>query len=114
LVEQLKQAINDSGKSLNQLGHAAGVSPGQLSRFVRGERNLSLEVAEKICRALRLRLSPDASQPEEQPPAMEPRKPEAAQEASPATARPEAVKEKPDAPAGKPARRKGKRKPGGE
>src|SRR5437867_987936 len=68
LVEQLKNAISKSGQSLNQLGGAAGVSAGQLSRFVRGERNLSLEAAEKVCAALHLHLVAAATEPQQPTP----------------------------------------------
>jgi transcriptional regulator with XRE-family HTH domain len=58
LVEQLRDAIRGSGQSLNQLSHACGVGRDRLSRFLRGERGLTLDAAEKICRTLRLELSP--------------------------------------------------------
>lgn len=58
LVADLKQAIRDAGVSLNELARRAGVSQGQLSRFVRGERNLSLESASKLMIALGLRVAP--------------------------------------------------------
>jgi transcriptional regulator with XRE-family HTH domain len=58
LVEQLREAIRGSGRSLNQIGKAAGVGPNQLSRFMRGERTLTLPVAEKICDVLGLGLAP--------------------------------------------------------
>jgi transcriptional regulator with XRE-family HTH domain len=58
LVDQLRDAIRDSGQSLNQLSHACGVGRDRLSRFLRGERGLTLDAAEKICRTLRLELAP--------------------------------------------------------
>jgi transcriptional regulator with XRE-family HTH domain len=58
LIQSLRKAIVDSGRSLNQIGKAAKVAPSQLSRFMRDERRLSLEAAEKICRALSLELTP--------------------------------------------------------
>jgi len=58
LVEDLIGAIRASGLSLSQLGRTSGVDAGRLSRFVRGERNLSLEAAAKLCRALNLQLAP--------------------------------------------------------
>ncbi len=58
MTEQLRIAIRDSGLSLNQLGIQSGVSAGQLSRFMRGERVLTLPAAEKIVTALGLRLMP--------------------------------------------------------
>lgn len=56
VIVQLRDEIRDSGQSLNELGRASGVSAGQLSRFLRGERNLTSEAIDKICRALRLEL----------------------------------------------------------
>jgi transcriptional regulator with XRE-family HTH domain len=57
LVEQLRQAIRNSGESLNHLGQRSGVSRDRLSRFLRGERDLTLTAAEKLCFALGLRLA---------------------------------------------------------
>src|SRR5258708_1200170 len=57
LVERLREAIRDSGESLNHLGERAGVGRDRLSRFLRGERGLTLDAAEKLCRALGLRLT---------------------------------------------------------
>ena len=59
LIAQLREAIRQSGQSLNQLGAACGVGRDRLSRFLRAERGLTVEAAEKICRALRLRLMPE-------------------------------------------------------
>jgi transcriptional regulator with XRE-family HTH domain len=58
VVEQLRQAIRGSGQTLNQLSQRCGVGRDRLSRFLRGERDLTLEAAEKVCRVLRLELSP--------------------------------------------------------
>ena len=55
LSEHLRQAIQASGRSLNQLQQETGVSRSQLSRFMRGERDISLTVAEKVCDVLGLR-----------------------------------------------------------
>jgi transcriptional regulator with XRE-family HTH domain len=63
LVDQLKEAIRNSGQTLYQLSKASGVPSPQLSRFVRGERTITLPVAEKICRALNLRLAPGPQGP---------------------------------------------------
>jgi len=48
LVAILKEAIETSGLKLVEISRSAGVSPGQLSRFVRGERDLSLAAAAKL------------------------------------------------------------------
>lgn len=57
LVSELREAIRGSGQSLRDLGRACGVGGDRLSRFMRGERDLTLGAAEKICRALGLRLT---------------------------------------------------------
>ncbi len=67
LIEQIQTAIRRSGLSLNQIGRESGVAVPQLSRFMRGERTLTLPAAEKLCRALRLGLAP--LEGEEEPPA---------------------------------------------
>lgn len=71
LVQQLREAIQGSGQSLYQLSKASGIGRDRLSRFMRGERDLTLEAAEKICNALQLRLT-GTEQPE--PPARARRK----------------------------------------
>lgn len=52
LVDQLKAAIRASGQNLQDLGQASGVGKDILSRFMRGERGLTLVTAEKLVRAL--------------------------------------------------------------
>jgi transcriptional regulator with XRE-family HTH domain len=56
LVEQLKEAVTTSGLSLYRLAADSGVAASQLSRFLRGETNLSLGAAERVCRLLGLEL----------------------------------------------------------
>jgi transcriptional regulator with XRE-family HTH domain len=63
LVEQLRDAIRRSGRSLNQLSKASGVGSNQLSRFMRGLRTLTLPAAEKLCRVLHLCLAPEEGWP---------------------------------------------------
>ena len=55
----LKEAIQASGLSLNQLGQRAGIDHSRLSRFVRGERDLTLDTVDKLCQVLGLRLTAD-------------------------------------------------------
>ena len=57
LIDELQQVIKESGLSLNSIGKQAGVSQAQLSRFVRGERTLTLPVAAKLCVFFGLRLA---------------------------------------------------------
>lgn len=56
VVEQLREAIRQSGESLNHLGKRSGVDSARLSRFMRGQRGLTLTAAEKLCDALGLLL----------------------------------------------------------
>jgi hypothetical protein len=64
LKGQLRQAIRGSGRSLNQLSIASGIGRDRLSRFVRGERGLGLDAAERLCEALGLRLTGGPEAPE--------------------------------------------------
>jgi transcriptional regulator with XRE-family HTH domain len=57
LDQQLRQAIRESGLSLNALGRRAGIDHGRLSRYVRGERDLTLAAVTKLCEALGLQLA---------------------------------------------------------
>jgi transcriptional regulator with XRE-family HTH domain len=57
LADQLRRAIGDCGMSLNQLAKATGVNKGQLSRFMRSERSLTLPAAAKLCAHLGLYLT---------------------------------------------------------
>jgi transcriptional regulator with XRE-family HTH domain len=58
VVHQLQEAIRTSGLSLNELGRRTGVSEGQLSRFLRGDRTLTLPAAARVCLYFGLRLCP--------------------------------------------------------
>ena len=72
LVNEIREAIRDSGQSLYQISHSSGVTASQLSRFMRGERTLTLPAAAKICETLRLRLVGDpAPDVQEGPPPSE-------------------------------------------
>jgi transcriptional regulator with XRE-family HTH domain len=57
LIRQLREAISHSGLPLNQLSKASGVHRSALSRFMRGERGLTLDGAAKVCEALGLVLA---------------------------------------------------------
>jgi DNA-binding phage protein len=56
MIQQLKDEIRGSGRSLKQLARDAGVGADQLSRFLRDERTLTLPAVAKICGALGLEL----------------------------------------------------------
>ena len=50
----LREGIDASGKTANQLAQETGVSHTVIGRFMRGERDLRLESAEKIAAAVGL------------------------------------------------------------
>ncbi len=56
ISQVLRKAIAESGKSLADLQRATGISDTVLSRFVRGERTLTLPTADKLARHLGLEL----------------------------------------------------------
>jgi transcriptional regulator with XRE-family HTH domain len=58
ITDQLRQAIQDSGLSLNELERQCGVSHAVLSRFMTGKRTLTLPLAGKVCETLGLQLYP--------------------------------------------------------
>lgn len=51
---KMQAEVQRRGLSLYELANEAGVTPGQLSRFDRAERSLSLETASKLCEVLGL------------------------------------------------------------
>jgi transcriptional regulator with XRE-family HTH domain len=57
VCHQLRQAIQDSGKTHYRIGKDAGVKPEMVSRFARSERDVRGETFAKICIALGLRLT---------------------------------------------------------
>jgi transcriptional regulator with XRE-family HTH domain len=56
LVAELKKAIEESGLSLSELARRGDINPSQLSRFMRGERLLALDVASRLLGPLGLRI----------------------------------------------------------
>ncbi|MGO9109264.1 MAG: helix-turn-helix domain-containing protein [Thermoguttaceae bacterium] len=56
IIDELRQAIAASGLTVYRIAKGTGVSPGVLSRFVRGERSLTMETAAKLCTFLNLHL----------------------------------------------------------
>jgi transcriptional regulator with XRE-family HTH domain len=64
IIEQLRQAIRESGLALAEIARRCGEDPEghllvdhpRLSRFVRGERSLTFETAALVASVLRLRL----------------------------------------------------------
>lgn len=59
IAEQLRDYIRKCGKSLNALANESNVDSGLLSRFMRGERTMTLNVVERIAVCLNLCLRID-------------------------------------------------------
>jgi ribosome-binding protein aMBF1 (putative translation factor) len=57
VVERIRHAIQESGRSLNELGKKARINHSQLSRFMRAERDLTLNAAGRLCEVLGLQLT---------------------------------------------------------
>ena len=49
----VRQMIIESGRSQHSIASESGVSPTQLSRFVRAERSLTLPAVSKLAKSLR-------------------------------------------------------------
>lgn len=58
LTTTLRAAIERDGRSVYRLCKDAGIDQASLSRFISGERGLTLESADKLAAALRLKLQP--------------------------------------------------------
>ena len=52
----LRKAIVDSGRAVNEIAAAAEVPQSGLSRFMREERTLTLPIASRLCKSLKLEL----------------------------------------------------------
>ncbi len=59
LDAQLRTAIEESGQGQREISRGSGVSQAAISRFLKGERSLTLESASKIFDYLGVRLTPE-------------------------------------------------------
>ena len=57
-ADVIRRAVQDSGRTPYAVALEAGVPQAMLSRFLRRERGINLDTAEKLCRALGLDLRP--------------------------------------------------------
>ena len=57
LVDTMRQAVERSGKSRYRIAKESGVSAGQLSRLVSGERGLNVDTIERLADYLGLRIT---------------------------------------------------------
>lgn len=60
MTKVLRQAIVDSGLPLLTLSKESGIERASLRRFVKGERSLRLDMADKLAEYFRLSLEPIA------------------------------------------------------
>lgn len=56
MIEQVKQALEASGKTRYRVAKESGISQGQLSRLVSGERGLTVDTLEKLADCLGLEI----------------------------------------------------------
>ena len=57
LLDAIRRAVEASGQTRYAISKGSGVTQGQLSRLVRGERGLSIESAERLADYLGLRIT---------------------------------------------------------
>jgi transcriptional regulator with XRE-family HTH domain len=55
-TDQLRDAVEKSGESQRVIADATGINQGNLSRFLRGERGMSLDNVDALCAYLKLKL----------------------------------------------------------
>lgn len=58
VVSELRKAIERDERTTYALARDAGLSPIQLSRFIRGERGLTTPAVDALCETLGLELRP--------------------------------------------------------
>jgi len=56
VIDQLRKAIVDSGESQLSISEATGINQGNLSKFLNGERGLSLDNFAELCTYFKCRL----------------------------------------------------------
>jgi hypothetical protein len=70
LADVLRRAVTESGLPYNRLGKRAGVGQPVITRFMSGERDITLAVASRLCRVLGLgltRVGPVLTEPLDRP-----------------------------------------------
>lgn len=60
LAKLLRKQIDATGESLHAVAKGAGISYPVVYRFYHGQRSIMLETVEKLCRYLKLKLTPRA------------------------------------------------------
>jgi transcriptional regulator with XRE-family HTH domain len=57
VTDQIREQVKNSGQTMTEIARRSGVSLSQVSRFMRGERDLTGDSINKLCAALGLRLA---------------------------------------------------------
>jgi transcriptional regulator with XRE-family HTH domain len=57
LLDEIRRAVETSGKTRYRIAKESGVSAGQLSRLVNGERGMTVETIERLAEYLGLKIS---------------------------------------------------------
>jgi len=58
ILKQLRRGIRKDGRTVYAIAQAAGVAPIVVLRFVKGERDIRMETAARLAKALNLELTP--------------------------------------------------------
>ncbi len=58
LAHTIRNAMKADPRSMYRIALDSGVALAVLSRFMRGQRDITLDTADRLCRALRLKLRP--------------------------------------------------------
>jgi transcriptional regulator with XRE-family HTH domain len=58
MPDVIRAAMHDDGRTHSEIARDSGVAQAVLSRFYRGERDLNLRTADRLCKALGLELRP--------------------------------------------------------
>lgn len=57
LLDEIRRAVETSGKTRYRIAKESGVSAGQLSRLVNGERGMTVETIERLADHLGLKIT---------------------------------------------------------
>jgi len=57
MIEQIRRALEASGKTRYRISQESGISQGQLSRLVSGERGLTVDTLERLAECLGLEIT---------------------------------------------------------
>jgi len=56
MIAAIREAIRDSGLTISEISRRSGVSHPQISRFIHGERTMTLPAAARVCAVVGLEL----------------------------------------------------------